>query len=103
MTVKTTRWDPADYLNTEDDIAAYLAACMDEGGDDPAFMARAVTWPERAKRGRRTNNTPIYTQSRGSSGPSGYCSGAGSTTGLKQSASNSRMVSKLTTPRCADR
>ena len=54
MTVKTTRWDPADYLKTEDDIAAYLAACMDEGGDDPAFMARAVgdvarareTWPK---------------------------------------------------------
>ena len=35
MTVKTTRWDSAEYLKTEEDIAGYMAACMDEGSDDP--------------------------------------------------------------------
>jgi DNA-binding phage protein len=32
MTVKLTRFDAADYLDDEDDMAAYLAECA-EGGD----------------------------------------------------------------------
>jgi putative addiction module killer protein/probable addiction module antidote protein len=39
---KFARYDSADYLKTEDDIAAYLEAVMDEGGDDPAYVARAL-------------------------------------------------------------
>lgn len=35
------RYDSADYLKTEDDVAAYLEAVMEEGGDDPAYVARA--------------------------------------------------------------
>ena len=30
------RYDSAEYLKTEEDIAAYLEAVMEEGGDDPA-------------------------------------------------------------------
>lgn len=35
------RYDSAVYLKTEEDIAAYLEAVMEEGGDDPAYIARA--------------------------------------------------------------
>jgi probable addiction module antidote protein len=37
-----SRWDPADHLKSEGDIAAYLSACMEEAGDDPAFIAAAL-------------------------------------------------------------
>jgi len=32
-----TPWDPADHLNTEEDMAAYLEAALEEG--DPAQRA----------------------------------------------------------------
>ena len=38
---KFARYDSADYLKTEEDIAAYLEAVMEDGGDDPAYVARA--------------------------------------------------------------
>ena len=37
-----SRWDAADHLRTRTQIAAYLEACMEEGGDDPAFIAAAL-------------------------------------------------------------
>jgi probable addiction module antidote protein len=37
-----TRFDPAEYLKTEQDMALYLEACLREGGDDPAFIASAI-------------------------------------------------------------
>ncbi len=37
-----SRWDVADHLRSEADIAAYLAACMEEAPDDPAFIAAAL-------------------------------------------------------------
>jgi probable addiction module antidote protein len=37
-----SRWDPADHLKTRAQVAAYLDACMDEAGDDPAFIAAAL-------------------------------------------------------------
>jgi len=42
MTLKTTPWDSADYLKTEEDRAAYLEACLDEAPDDPAFITQAL-------------------------------------------------------------
>ena len=44
-----TRYDSADYLKTEEDIAAYLEAVMEEGGDDPAYVARALGVVARAR------------------------------------------------------
>jgi probable addiction module antidote protein len=35
-------YDSAEYLKTEEDIADYIEACMEEGGDDPAFIAHAL-------------------------------------------------------------
>lgn len=49
MSEKFTRYDSAEYLKTEDDIAAYIEACMDEGGEDPAFIAHALGAVARAR------------------------------------------------------
>ena len=46
---KFARYDSADYLKTEDDVAAYLEAVMEEGGDDPAYVARALGVVARAR------------------------------------------------------
>lgn len=43
------RYDSAEYLKTEEDIAAYLEAVMEEGGDDPAYVARALGVVARAR------------------------------------------------------
>jgi probable addiction module antidote protein len=40
--VKFSRYDTADYLKSDEDMVAYLEACMDEAGDDPAFIAVAL-------------------------------------------------------------
>jgi len=37
-----SRYDIADYLNSEKEMAAYLEACMEEAGDDAAFIAHAL-------------------------------------------------------------
>lgn len=47
MTVKTVRWDSAEYLQTDEDIAAYLDAVL--GEDDPALVAHALGIIARAK------------------------------------------------------
>jgi probable addiction module antidote protein len=38
----TTPYDTADYLQTEEERALYLEACLEEAGDDPAFIAKAL-------------------------------------------------------------
>ena len=47
--VTFSRYDTADYLKSEEDIAAYLDAVMEEGGDDPAYVARALGTVARAR------------------------------------------------------
>ena len=49
MTIKATRWDSAEHLQTEDDIKHYLQACLEEAGDDPAFIVHALGIVARAK------------------------------------------------------
>ena len=43
----TTPWDPADHLNTEKDMVAYLEAALEEA--DPALVAAALGDIARAK------------------------------------------------------
>ncbi|MCG3190007.1 MAG: hypothetical protein LKCHEGNO_02573 [Burkholderiaceae bacterium] len=43
----TSRWDPAEHLNTEADMAAYLEAALEEG--DSALVAAALGDIARAK------------------------------------------------------
>ncbi len=42
-------WDSAEYLQTEEQIAAYLDACFEEAGDDAAFIAKALGNVARAR------------------------------------------------------
>ena len=49
MTVTTTRWDSAEYLKTDEDIRLYLEACLEEAGDDPAFIVHALEVIARAR------------------------------------------------------
>lgn len=37
-----TAYDSADYLVSVEDAVAYLEAAVDDGGDDPAFIAQAL-------------------------------------------------------------
>ena len=44
---KTRLWDPAEHLDTEEDMAAYLEAALEDG--DPAHVAAALGDIARAK------------------------------------------------------
>ena len=48
-TLKLRKWDSAEYLKTDEDMAAYLEACLQEAGDDAAFIAQALGNIARAK------------------------------------------------------
>lgn len=41
-TIKLRQWDSAEHLQTSADIVAYFDACLEEAGDDPAFIAHAL-------------------------------------------------------------
>lgn len=45
--LETQPWDPAEHLETEEDMAAYLEAALEEG--DPALVAAALGDIARAK------------------------------------------------------
>ncbi len=47
--LKTKRWDSAEHLKNDEDIAAYIDACLEEAGDDAAFIAHALGVVARAK------------------------------------------------------
>ena len=47
VNVKTTPWDPAEHLESEADIAAYLQAAFEDG--DPAMIASVLGDIARAK------------------------------------------------------
>jgi probable addiction module antidote protein len=50
MTENTTsRYDTVEHLRTPAEMAAYLEACMEEAGDDAAFIAKALGTIARAK------------------------------------------------------
>ena len=40
--IKLRQWDSAEHLKTDEDIALYLDACLEEAGDDPAFIAKVL-------------------------------------------------------------
>ena len=47
--IKLRKWDSAEHLKTDEDIALYLDACLEEAGDDPAFIAKALGNVARAR------------------------------------------------------
>lgn len=46
---KTTPYDTAEYLETPEDMAAYLEACLEIADGDAAFIAKALGNIARAK------------------------------------------------------
>ena len=42
MALKLRKWDSAEHLKTEEDAALYFEACLEEAGDDAAFIAKAL-------------------------------------------------------------
>lgn len=40
--LQTTRFDVADHLHNEEDMIAYLEACLEDPDADAAFIARAL-------------------------------------------------------------
>jgi len=42
-------YDSANYLETEEALGAFMDAVMEEGGDDPAYVARALGVVARAR------------------------------------------------------
>lgn len=47
--IKLRKWDSAEHLKTEADMALYLQVSLDEAGDDAAFIAKALGTIARAK------------------------------------------------------
>lgn len=47
--LKLRKWDSIEYLKTDEDMVAYLEACIAEAGDDAAFIAAALGDIARAK------------------------------------------------------
>ena len=46
---KLRKWNSAEHLKTDEDMAAYLEACFAEAGDDPAFITKALGTIAKAK------------------------------------------------------
>jgi probable addiction module antidote protein len=46
---KTVPWDVAEFLETPEDMAAFLDACIEEADGDAAFIAKALGDIARAK------------------------------------------------------
>lgn len=47
--IKLRKWDSAEHLKTEEDIALYFEACLEEAGEDPAFIIQALGVIARAR------------------------------------------------------
>ena len=42
MAIKLRKWDSAEHLKIEEDMQAYLQACIEESNGDAAFIAKAL-------------------------------------------------------------
>ena len=47
--IRLHKWDSSEHLKTEEDMALYFDACMEEAGDDAAFIAKALGVIARAR------------------------------------------------------
>ncbi len=47
--IATTRYDVAEHLRTQEEMAAYLEACLEEANGDASFIAKALGDIARAK------------------------------------------------------
>lgn len=49
MSEQFTRWDPADHLQSEEDMAMYLEACLEEDPGDGSVVRSALNDIARAQ------------------------------------------------------
>jgi len=49
MGIKTTPWDSAEHLETEEDIQLYLDACLEDANDDPSSIIHVLGVVARAQ------------------------------------------------------
>jgi probable addiction module antidote protein len=49
MALKLSKWDVVEHLKTDEDMALYLEAAMEEAGDDAPFIAKVLGDIARAK------------------------------------------------------
>jgi probable addiction module antidote protein len=49
MALKLSKWDVVEYLKSDEDMALYLEAAMEEAGDDAAFISKVLGDIARAK------------------------------------------------------
>jgi probable addiction module antidote protein len=47
--LRTKKWDSAELLTSQTEVAAYLNACFEDYGDDPAMIAHAFGVVARAR------------------------------------------------------
>lgn len=47
--LKLRKWDSAEHLKTEEDIALYWEACLEEAAEDPAFITAALATIAKAR------------------------------------------------------
>src|ERR1700693_6185222 len=47
--IKLRKWDVVEHLKTDEEIALYLEACLEEAGDDSTFIAKVLGDIARAK------------------------------------------------------
>ena len=75
-TLKLRKWDSAEHFKTEEDMALYFEACLQEAGDDAAFLAKALGNVARAKglsqlsRDTGLDRESLYTALSGEGNPS---------------------------------
>lgn len=55
--IKTRPWDSAGHLRTEQDIAGYVEACLQDSGDDPTFIAHVRGVVARARDRHRSQKS----------------------------------------------
>src|SRR3546814_21156276 len=58
MALKTTPYDSARYLRTDEERAAYLATCMEEAPEDAAFIAYTVGVVARSRKASLNRGSP---------------------------------------------
>ena len=55
--MKLKKWDSAEYMQTEEDVAMYLQACIDEAEYDTVYQARVIIESDKATK-TNVNHAP---------------------------------------------
>jgi len=59
MALKLNKWDSAQHLHTKEDMALYLATCIEEAEDDTAFIIESLAIVARAQSMMQPADEPI--------------------------------------------